>query len=165
MDLENETDRAIFFSSLNAAFNHLDLVNETIHCEGNDPKKCGKELVKLLKEKYENPKIAHIGYQPGHLEHCCQRFETLVTDLNPENVKEEKFGTKILPASNNEKIIKNSDIALITGSSVVNGTLPKLIKCCEKNKTEPIIYGVSGKSTSHILEIENFCPHGRETPG
>lgn len=164
LDLEKETHRAIFFSALNATFNHLDLISKTIHCEGNDPKKCGKELVKTLREKYGNPKTAHIGYQPGHLEHCCENFKTLITDLNPDNVGMKKFGTKILPGTDNEKIIKKADIALITGSTVVNGTLPQLIKWCKKHTTTPIIYGVTGKSTSTILEIESFCPYGKENP-
>lgn len=164
LDLENETDRAIFFSALNAAFNHLDLINKTIHCQGNDPKKCGRELVEYLQEKYGKPKIVHIGYQPGHLEYCCKNTETFVTDRNPENIGKEKFGTKILSATDNERTIKKADLALITGSSVVNGSLPQLVKWCEKYNTKPIIYGVSGKSASEILEIESFCPYGRENP-
>ncbi len=164
LDLGNETERAIFFSALNAAFNHLNLIDKTIHCKGDDPKSCGKELAKQIQEKYDNPKITHIGYQPGHLEYCCKKFETFVTDQNPENIGKEKFGTRILPASDNEKTMKKADLALITGSSVVNGSLPQLIKWCKEYGTKPIIYGVSGKGASEILGIESFCPYGRENP-
>ncbi len=164
LDLKNETNRAIFFSALNAAFKHQNLVNKTVHCTGDDPKKCGKELAKHIQEKKGQPTIAHIGYQPGHLKACSEKFESFVTDLNPKNIGKKKFGTKIQPGTKNEKIIKKAEIALITGSSFVNGTMPQLLQLCKKHDTKPIVYGVSGKSATKLLGIEDFCPYGREKP-
>lgn len=158
-------EKAIFFATLNATLNKLGLVEGTVHCKEGDPKKCGKKLVKLIEDRLgKDAKIAHIGYQPGHLEACSKYFESKVTDMNPENIGEVKFNRKILDGAENEKVIKEADVACITGSTIANGTLPDLINWCETYNTEAIVYGVTGRGGIEILNIEGFCPLGREKP-
>lgn len=157
-------DRAIFFATLNAVLNRLGLVEDPVHCEEGDPKNCGEKLADHISRSFGDAKVAHIGYQPGHLGACSERFEGYVTDLNPENIGEERFGRKILSGEENEEVIEKADVACITGSTLVNGALPRLIEWCERYDTEPIVYGVTGKGAAEILNLNGFCPLSRKEP-
>lgn len=157
-------DRAIYFATLNAALSHLGLVKGTVHCTGNDPKRCGKRLARYILENFGKVRVAHIGYQPGHVEACSKLFESYVTDLNPENIGKIKFGREILNGSENEKVLKKVDVACITGSTLTNGSLPGLIRLCEIYGVEPLIYGVTGTGPAKILKLRHFCPYRHDRP-
>jgi uncharacterized protein (DUF4213/DUF364 family) len=109
--------------------------------------------------KFGKAKVAHIGYQPGHVKATSAKFNKVyVTDLNLENVGKVKFGFKILDGSKNVDVIKKVDVACITGSAIVNGTLFKLLNCCEKYGVKYILYGVTIKGAARILGYNVFCP-------
>lgn len=157
-------NKAIFFGTLNATLNYLGLVKKTIHCRGDEPRKCGKKLAAYILEKFGRVKVAHIGYQPGHLEACSKEFDSYATDLNPENIGKVKFGRKILDGSTNESVIRKVDVACITGSTVASGALPELLEWCDAYDVAPIIYGVTSKSAAKILNLDAFCPYSHEYP-
>lgn len=157
-------DKAIFFASLNALLSSLGMIDRPIHCKEGDPKECGEKLAEFIMDSYGKVNVAHIGYQPGHLEACSSVFKGFVTDLNPENIGKRKFGREILDGKNNEKVIKKVDVACITGSTLTNGTLPNLIDWCNRYSTEPIIYGVTCKGALKLLNGKGFCPFSREKP-
>lgn len=157
-------DKTIFFGMLNATLNYLGLIEKTIHCGGDEPRKCGEKLAAYILEKFGRVKVAHIGYQPGHLEACSKEFDGYVTDLNPENIGKVKFGRKILDGSANERVIRKVDVACITGSTVASGALPELLKWCNAYGVASIIYGVTSKGAAKILNFDAFCPYSREYP-
>ena len=157
-------DKAVFFATLNATLNHVGLIGETVHCKGDEPKKCGERLAENILENFGKVRIAHIGYQPGHVEACSKHFEGYVTDLNPENIGNVKFGREILDGLANEEVIRKADVACITGSALTNGSLPELIRWCEIYGVEPLIYGVTGKGAAKILNLRHFCPYGHDCP-
>lgn len=155
-------DRAIFFSTLNALLNHLKILNKTLHCIGRDPKKCGFRLAEYILNRFGRVKVAHIGFQPGHVEACSKYFKIYVTDLNPENIGKNKFGIKIMDGELcNEDVLSKVDVACITGSTIINGTLFELIRWCLKYDVKPILYGVSICGAAKILKLEHFCPYSR----
>lgn len=161
----DEGDRAIFFATLNAVLHKIKRVKGTIHCIEEEPERCGEEFASYLISKFGKVKVAHIGYQPGHVKAFTKYFgpeNVYVTDLNPENIGSNKFGVKILSGSMNPDILKKVKVACITGSAAVNGTLPELLELCEKHDVEPILYGVTGKGVAKILNIDIFCPYGHE---
>lgn len=160
----DDGDKAIYFATLNATLSHLGLVKGTVHCSGNEPRKCGERLAKYIFENFGKVRVAHIGYQPGHIEACSKHFESYVTDLNPENVGKVKFGRKILDGSSNERVIKKVNLACMTGSTLTNGSLPDLIKLCGAFGVEPLIYGVTGAGPAKILKLRHFCPYGHDSP-
>ena len=157
-------DRAIYFATLNATLGHLGMVKGTVHCEDDEPRKCGVQLAEYILKNFGNVKVAHIGYQPGHVEGCSERFESYVTDLNPENIGKVKFGRKILDGSTNKEVIRKANVACITGSTLTNGSLPELIEWCKAFGVEPLIYGVTGVGASKILNLKHFCPYGHDHP-
>jgi len=161
--LGDSGEKAIFFATLNAVMRKLGLIERTVHCKGVDAEKCGYLLAEEILTKYGKVKLAHIGYQPGHVKATSAMFDTVyVTDLNPENIGKVKFGLKILDGSMNEDIIKKVDVACITGSAIVNGTLFKLLELCEKYGVKYILYGVTIKGAAKIFGYDVFCPLSRD---
>jgi hypothetical protein len=158
-------DKAVFFAVLNAVYNYLGLVQGVIRCSRNETKACGKCLAEYIHKNFgKGVVIAHIGYKPDHVAMCAKIFKSYVTDLDPENIGKVKFGRKILGAEKNEEVIKKADIACIAGSSIVNGTLPRLLELCETYQTEPIVCGVTVSAAAKILHLRHFCPFARRYP-
>ncbi len=158
-------ERAVYLATMNAVFSSLGLIEGGVHCRGRDPERCGARLVDyILKNFGRDVVVAHIGYQPGHVEACSRWFEGYVTDLNPENVGKVRFGRAIKSGSENEEVIKSSDVACITGSAMVNGSLPQLLEWCERYGTEPIVYGVTASSAARVLKLRHYCPYARKEP-
>ncbi|MDI6819603.1 MAG: DUF364 domain-containing protein [Candidatus Hodarchaeaceae archaeon] len=157
-------DKAVFFATLNATLSYVGLIRGTVHCKGDEPRKCGERLAAYILENFGKVRVAHIGYQPSHVEACSKHFESYVTDLDSENVGEVKFGRKILDGSANEEVIRKVDVACITGSTLASGTLPELIGWCETYGVKPVIYGVTSKGAAKILNLRHFCPYGHDHP-
>jgi len=163
MALGSSREKCIFFATLNAVMRRLGLIENTVHCRGADAEECGRLLAEHILARFGDVKIAHIGYQPGHVSATSKAFDTVyITDLNPENVGKSRFGTTILDGSMNEDVIRRVDVACVTGSSIVNGTLFNILECCEKYGVKHIVYGVTVKGAAKILGYEVFCPLSRD---
>jgi len=162
--LEDNSSRALFFSALNALMALIGEISNPVHCTKTSPERCGVLLAEHIMRNFgKTVKVAHIGYQPGHVKATSRAFRKVyVTDLDPDNIGKLKFGIRILDGSSNEEVIKKVDVACITGSSIVNGTLFDLLDWCEEYGTKPIIYGVSAKGAMRILGCEVFCPLARD---
>jgi hypothetical protein len=158
-------ERAVYLATLNAVFSSLGLIEGGVHCRGGDPERCGARLVDYILENFgRDVVVAHIGYQPGHVRACSRWFRGHVTDLSPENIGKVRFGRRIGSGEENEEVIRRSDVACITGSTLVNGSLPELLGWCERYGTEPIVYGVTASSAARILKLRYFCPYARRRP-
>ncbi|MCQ6254556.1 DUF364 domain-containing protein, partial [Methanocaldococcus sp.] len=72
-----------------------------------------------------------------------------------------KYGTKIIHGKYNEDLIKNSDVVLVTGSTISNGTFENIWELAKKYKKRIIFYGTTIAGISKILGIERFCVLGR----
>ncbi|WP_456419652.1 Rossmann-like domain-containing protein [Methanocaldococcus infernus] len=148
---------------LNAVMKYLNLTDKTEHCKGDEPERCAKELAKMLKE--ENIKrVGIIGFQPAFVKELVKTFgaeNVIVSDLNPENVGKVKYGVKVIHGSNNEELIKKSDIVLATGSTIVNGTFEEIYNLAKKYNKRIIFYGTTIAGISKLLNLERFCVLGR----
>ncbi|XRP96643.1 Rossmann-like domain-containing protein [Methanocaldococcus sp. 16A] len=162
-ELLDKGNRAEIIATLNAVMRFLGLVDRTVHCTGDEPEKCAKELVKYLKEL--NPqKIGIIGFQPAFVKEVVNNFgaeNVLVSDLNPENVGKIKYGAKIIHGKYNEDLIKNSDVVLATGSTIANGTFEEIWELAKKYNKRIIFYGTTIAGMAKILGVERFCILGR----
>ncbi|MBS7610925.1 hypothetical protein KEJ27_01735 [Candidatus Bathyarchaeota archaeon] len=158
--------RAIFFATLNAVLHKLNLIRGAVHCRESEPESCGEELVSYTLSRFGRVKVVHIGYQPGHVKALARSLgpeRLYVTDLDPMNVGQIKFGVKILDGALNREVLGKVDVAYITGSTAVNGTLPELLELCELYGVKPVIYGVTGKGLAKLLKLEAFCPYGHDS--
>ena len=155
MDLKNNFKRAIFISSLNAVMRHLGLITKTIHCRNNQPRECSYELVRYIEENYGHPRVAMVGFQPRMVEALSERFELRVTDMDQDNIGKEKFGAKIYDPSQTEKHLGWCDIALVTGTTIVNNTIDQF------RTSKPVIfYGITISGVAKLLGLNHFCYFG-----
>jgi len=155
MDLNNNFRRAIFISSLNAVMNHLGLANKTVHCKDKQPRECAAELASYIKENYGQPRIAIVGFQPRMVEALAGQFEIRVTDMDEANIGQEKFGVKIDDPNRTKENLEWCDIALVTGTTIVNDTIDQFLTA------KPVIfYGVTIAGAAELQGLNRFCPFG-----
>lgn len=152
MGLENNFRRAIFISSLNAVMRYLGLVDKTIHCKNNEPRECSQELVRYIERNYGHPKVAFIGFQPRMVEALSRSFELRVTDMDRDNIGKEKFGVMVNSPEKRQEDLSWCDIALVTGTTVVNDTFNQF------RLSKPVIfYGITISGVARLLGLDHFC--------
>ena len=155
-ELTNNYRRAILVASINAVMKHLGLISCSVHCRNNEPRECSLELASYIKEQYGKPKIAQVGLQPRMVETLAKKFEIRVTDLDKENIGQVKFGVKIDGPEATQKNLKWCDLALVTGTTVVNGTIEQFMI------SKPVIfYGVTVSGPARLLGLTGFCSLGK----
>jgi hypothetical protein len=155
MELNNNFRRAVFISSLNAVMRQLGMIERTVHCKDKQPKECSLELVKYIEANYGQPRIAMVGFQPRMVEALAKKFELKVTDMDQDNIGQEKFGVVIDNPGRTSENLGWCDIALVTGTTVVNDTIEQF------GITKPVIfYGVTIAGAAKLLGLNRFCPSG-----
>ncbi|MCD6567864.1 MAG: hypothetical protein J7K94_03905 [Dehalococcoidia bacterium] len=155
MDLKNNFRRAIFISSLNAVMRYLRLVDKTVHCRDNEPRECSHALVKYLERNYDHPRIAFTGFQPRMVEALSGKFELRVADMDHDNIGREKFGVVIDGPEKAEENLRWCDIALVTGTTIVNDTFRQF------EVSRPVIfYGITISGVAQLLGLNHFCHCG-----
>jgi hypothetical protein len=156
MELKNNYRRAIFISSLNALMRYLGHIKKTMHCKDNEPRECSLKLAEYIVAKYGNPKIAMVGLQPRMVESLAKSFEIKVTDMDYANINTEKFGVIIQSPQKTKEHLDWCDIALVTGSTIVNDTITNFLI------DKPVIfYGVTISGAAKVLGLEDFCYCGK----
>ena len=156
MDLRSNFRRAIFISSLNAVMKHLGLITKTIHCKDNEPRECSYELVKYIKRNYGHPRVAMASFQPRMVEALSKEFELKVTDMAQDNIGTEKFGTIICSPEKTQEHLNWCDIALVTGTTIVNNTIDQF------RMSKPVIfYGITISGVAKLLGLDHFCHFGK----
>jgi len=156
MELNDNFRRAIFISTLNAVLRHLKMVDKTVHCKNEEPKDCSKKLALYLRKNFARAKIAIVGFQPRMVETLARYFRVKVTDLDYDNIGKEKFGIKIQGPDKTTENLKWCDVALITGTTIVNNTIDKMLNC-----KKVIFYGVTISGAAKLLGLNHFCPLGK----
>lgn len=155
MELTNNFRRAVFISSLNAVLRYLGLVERTMHCRDNEPRQCSQELVKYIEENYGHPRIAFVGFQPRMFEALSGRFELKVTDMNPASIGSEKSGITINGPEKTPEHLKWCDMAVVTGTTVVNATIDQF------QIDKPVLYyGITISGAAKLLGLNHFCYSG-----
>ena len=155
MTLENNFRRAIFVASLNAVMRSLGLLEGTIHCKDDAPPRCALELVSYIRKNFGRPRIAMVGFQPRMVEALAREFDLRVSDLDPDNIGQTKFGLVVGSPRKTRANIAWSDLCVVTGTTVTNGTLLDFL--VEKPR---IFYGVSVAGAACLLGLTRFCPYG-----
>ncbi len=154
MDLSNNFRRAVFISTVNAVMRHLGMVDKTVHCKDNGPKQCGRDLVAYIKKSFDKPRVSLVGLQPRMLEALSEEFDVRVTDLDEKNIGQEKFGIMIDPPEQTEANLNWCDVALVTGTTLVNDTIGSFT-----NEKPSIFFGVTIAGAARLLGLTHFCPY------
>jgi hypothetical protein len=155
MDLTNNFRRAIFIATINAVLRNLGMVTCTVHCKDNEPVQCSNELAQYIETKYGNPKIAIAGLQPRMVQILSSRFRTKVTDLDLKNIGTEKYGVHIDGPEKTPENLEWCDIALVTGTTIVNNTIDQF------RISKPVIFfGVTITGAAYLLDLDTVCYYG-----
>lgn len=155
--LENHGDYALFIAVLNSVLNHLELIDCTIHCKDDEPKKCALKLVEYIKDQFGEPKIALVGLQPAMLHALSKDFEVRVTDLDIEMIGTKKDEIIIENAEEmTSSVVEWCDVIVATGSSAANGSLPDFI-----GQKPVLFYGTTIAGLAYLNGYERFCPEAK----
>jgi hypothetical protein len=155
-DLTNNFRMAIFIASINAALRHMGLIKGTIHCRDKEPMECAEALGKHILSEYGTPKIVQIGFQPRFVEVLSGITELRVIDLDKDNIGTKKFNIIVEGPEKTDDAIDWADLLLVTGTTIANGTIEKIL-----NKKPVLFYGTTIAGAAHLMGWKRFCAKGR----
>jgi hypothetical protein len=165
LPLDRSDNRAILISTLNAVACHLGIARGTRHCRDEDPERCGAEIASHLFRDFGRVRIGLLGFQPAIAAHLVGRFgaeNVRCTDLNPANVGSCKGGICIEDGrTDTGDVVAWSDVLLVTGSAIVNGTFDDIYEAAACNEKALLIFGVTGAATAPLLGRRRVCPFAR----
>jgi uncharacterized protein (DUF4213/DUF364 family) len=85
-----------------------------------------------------------------------------ITDLNPDNMGKLKYGIEIWDGkTRTEGLVKASDVVILTGTTLVNGTFDAIWKEIQGQGKEYLIYGVTSAGVSALMGLNRICLYGR----
>ena len=61
LPLDNNFNRAVFISTLNAVLRYLNYISKTVHCRDKEPGECAAYLIDYVEERFGIPRIALLG--------------------------------------------------------------------------------------------------------
>ncbi|HMA84230.1 MAG TPA: DUF364 domain-containing protein [Desulfosalsimonadaceae bacterium] len=152
MPLANNFRRAIFVAAVNAALRYLGKVDGTIHCRDTGPALCGKQLAPFIKERYGQPKVALIGFQPRMAENLAAPFALRIVDMDPENIGTRPNSTEIESPDRTEAVIDWADLLCVTGTTLVNDTIEQFLVA-----KPTIFYGTTIAGAASLMDWQRFC--------
>lgn len=162
LDLSDERlgNYALLVASVNAVGHKLGIADHTVHCKNNEPEECAKKISKYILEKHGMCNIGIIGYQPAILENCVSIFGSdriNLSDLSQSNIGSFRFGVKVLDGfADTKKLIEFSDVLLITGSILANGTYKNILN--EIGNKPYYLFGTTCSALASINNIDRLCP-------
>jgi hypothetical protein len=155
MPLDNDYRRAIFVATLNALLRHMGFIDRTVHCRNKEPWECAEALRDYIKDRYGSNKVLQIGFQPRMVESLAPYFQLRVIDLDTENIGTRKFGVYIEGPEATDEAMEWADLLLVTGTTLVNGTIGQFIG------VKPVIfYGTTIAGAAYLMGWERFCAFG-----
>lgn len=160
---DSDRNRALLIGTINAVARLVNKSDGTVHCKDREPDECGIDTAQKLDEIMGKDQIIGIiGYQPALLKHIAARFgvdRVRITDLNPDNIGEEKFGVTVWDGDADlEKLAEVCDLAFATGSSLANGSTERIIETFKKQGKEVIFFGTTIAGPASLLNLKRICP-------
>jgi hypothetical protein len=165
LPLDRSDNRAIFVATLNAVACHLGMVTGTRHCRDEDPEKCAAEIASHVFRDFGRARVGLVGFQPAMVAHLVERFgagNVRCTDLNPANIGSRKGGIDIEDGRmDTGSLVAWSDVLLVTGSAIVNGTLDDIYEAAASGEKALLVFGVTGAAAAALLGLKRVCPFAR----
>jgi uncharacterized protein (DUF4213/DUF364 family) len=165
LPLTSNRNRAFFVATLNAVMRHLDRVEATIHCKNNEPELCAKEITQYIRDNWGNARIGLIGLNPAIAEELMSAFgpdNIKITDLNKKNFKTTFHEVPVWDGrTETEKLISGSDVIVVTGTTLVNGTFDFILSKIREHEKHYLIYGITGAGICALFGLNRMCPYGK----
>jgi len=165
LDLSSVRLRAVFVAGMNAFLRSLDVAAGTVHCRDEEPTRCGAELVRMLAQEFGKVRVGLIGVQPVILAALAERFGpdmVCAVDLNPKNIGTNKSGVPVWDGGTDlPRLVDSCELALATGSSIVNGSINEIIDRFKQAGKPLIFFGNTISGAAALLGLRRLCPFGR----
>jgi len=156
---ERPGQEALVVATLNALARSMGLVEGTVHCRDEEPETCAERISQHILERHGNCRLGIVGYQPAIIEHCVRRLgsgQVKVSDLNPDNIGQFKYGVEIWDGmTENPRLIEISDVLLITGSVMSNGSGEALLELLEDKPF--YLFGTSASALAWLNSWPRLC--------
>ena len=103
-------------------------------------------------------KVGLVGLQPALL-------EALVRTLGPDNVMVSDLaeagkvhcGVMVLDGMDSSEMFERCHLILMTGSTLVNGTINSLMKIAKHHRRRVVFYGTTIAGTAYLMGLERWC--------
>jgi len=165
MPLNDNGKRAIFIATMNAVLKHLNIIETTLHCKDEEPEKCAANIASYIKNTLNAEKVGLIGLNPAILEALSTAFGSeniKITDLDKKNINTIKYGVEVWDGNiMTDRLVKESDVVLLTGTTLVNGTFDGILRAIRQYKKNYLIYGVTSSGICELTGLNRICPYGR----
>jgi len=166
MPLTDSGERAIFVATMNAVLKHCKIIETTLHCKDEEPERCAVEIASHIRNKVGSKKVGLIGLNPAILEQLSRTFgaeNVRITDLNRKNIGSVKYGVTVWDGNTmTEKLVQESDIVLMTGTTLVNGTFNRIWSAIRQYRKDYLVYGVTSAGVCSLTGLNRICPYGRK---
>jgi hypothetical protein len=166
MDIQEPKQRAVISASCNALGCMLGVSDKVIHCKEKEPILCADALLQFLDGNVENreeQKIALVGLQPAFLKALAQSQKQgclRVLDLDAENVGQKRSGILIENGNcDTDAVLQWCDVALVTGSTMVNGTVNSLLEKLESYGCRYWFFGNSIAVAAALQKQPHYCQY------
>lgn len=107
--------------------------------------------------KGNHRRVLVVGATAGILHALLRRgLDVCATDLSPDVVGQTLGGVQVLDGrAANARLMKEADLAIVTGISLTNGTMPELMGLAKTHNTPTMIWAITGKNFGHY-----YTDHG-----
>lgn len=164
LPLASNFERAVLIASMNAVLRSMGLVEGTVHCRDDGPELCGAKLSQRIEERLNGGRLGIVGFQPAIVDHCARRLgceRVMVSDLGPE-VGMRRYGIEVMDgATRTDELIEGSDVLLITGTTLVNGTLDHILERAGTLGVNVLFYGTTAAGPAYLCGWERLCLESR----
>ena len=165
LKLTSNQNRALFVATINAAARHLGLVRETIHCKDDDPERCAHQIARHMVDTGSQT-VGLVGLNPAIAEFLVRELgpaAVRITDLSAKNIGTKRFGVEVWDGRSRWRdLVDCSEILLVTGTTLVNGTFDALHRTAVKAGRRFVVYGITAVAVCHLLNIPRLCPCAHE---
>ena len=151
-------NRGVFVASVNALCRHLGIAEQTVHCRDEGPRECSNDLLGVISAgSPADSRITLIGCQPRMIEAISSVYRLRVIDLDPDNIGKSVNGVTVEGEENTNDALEWCNIALVTGSTIVNGTIDRFVGL----KRHTVFYGITIAGAAALLRLNRFCTRGQ----
>ncbi|MDM7939699.1 MAG: DUF364 domain-containing protein [Methanothrix sp.] len=158
MPLAGSFERAVLVSTINAVLRYRGLIDKTVHCKDDGPKRCADCMAYWIKEQHVDD-VGLIGMQPALLEALVRvqgAGRVMVSDL--ADAGSTRCGIKVLDGMNPSEMFERCQLILITGSTIANGTIDGLLEKASYHKRRVVFFGTTIAGVAYLLGMERWCP-------
>ncbi len=157
LPLEDAFDRAVLVSTINAVLRNLGLAEGTVHCRDSGPEDCAADLGRWLRGE-EADRVGLVGMQPALLSSLVEILgseKVMVSDLACAG--EVRLGVRVQDGMSSEPLFERSPLVLITGTTLVNGTIDGLLETADRYGCRVVFYGTTIAGAARLLGLERWC--------